>query len=110
MTPTIEDIRKEIRRLDGRLSVASREFMASAVLLSMLQVGIGPRKLARFTGYSSEQILPIIRNCKRGGLIANGRLRRGDWFGDDGSGNGALYFWLDANVALGRIKKGRQPS
>jgi len=98
---TIEDVKKELHKLDPVLEETDHAFYAGEVLLSSLVVGADLRKLRRFTGLP---MTPLRRFSKRlrAAKIWVGNKVNVSWAWER---NSAIAFWCDVAVAMGYLKR-----
>jgi len=97
MTVTIDTIRREIIRLDPKLSPDDDSYKAAVILLaSGVVVGPNIKRLAKFTRYPRLKVAKFSKRLREQGVWRGAKVH-GDWFGE----NGGISFWLDVGVATG---------
>ena len=98
---TLDEIKTEIKKLDPNLSEDDDTFKTAVMMLSALFTGQDRQRLSDFTGLSPEFIEPREARLKENGIWVDGKIHA-DWFEGD---NGVWSFWLDVNVAEGKMRR-----
>lgn len=98
---TLEQIKKEVHKLDPKCEVNSHAYKAAVCLLASLQVGPNAKKVAEFTGYHLTTVRDFAGNLRDSGVWKKGKIHC-EWF-DKKSGSTA--FWLDVAVAQGLVQR-----
>jgi len=104
---TVEDVKKEIIRLDKSMKTAGENdhgFRTAVILLSSIITGPNIKKLAKFTGYSRAEISIRASKCREQGIWVGSKIDCADWFKD----SGAVSFWCDSLCADGLILRSVQ--
>lgn len=101
----IEDIEKEVRKLDKHCPVDCEDFRAAVILLASVFVGARPELLQRYTGYAMGEILTYTKNLKRAKLWNMGEVVTDHWLriGKKNSKIQTAIFWADVCVARGFV-------
>lgn len=99
---TLEEIKREVRRLDPKEHESSEAFKAQVVMLASLEVGPSVLKLTKFTGYQRSLIYKFNHNLRKSGIWTRGRVHAANWFDAE---MGGIAFGCDVCVALGLMKR-----
>ena len=101
---TLDDFKKEVRRLDPSLKDEGGDYYkAAVVMLVALREGQNVRNLVRFTGYDAEFVKGLAGRLRENKIWARGKTE-GDWFKKP---LGGLNFWLDVAAGLGMLRRAR---
>ena len=106
---TIQDVKREIIRLDKSMKTAGENyhgFRTAVFLLSSLITGPNVKKLAKFTGYTRKEIQERAVNLREQGVWVGSKVNASEWFDSDG---GAVSFWCDSLCADGLLQRGKEP-
>lgn len=90
---------RDVREYVSALQLEDRDprgFRAMVVIVSSLAVGTKPPDLARFTGYTADEIAPMVERLRRAGIFNDSEILV-DLFGEDHATGLMLY----AAVAVG---------
>jgi hypothetical protein len=101
-TPTIQEIRAEVRAMDPHLKPWNPSFKSAVLLLSLLVVGPDDiTTLASFSRLPRSFVETRVARLRANGIVtAEGKVAAA-WFDTAG----AEAFWLDVCVAEGLMKR-----
>lgn len=95
--------RQQVRKLDSKCDPSSEEGQACALMLAALKHGCRQvRPLAAITGVPLKKTFAVARNLRANGVWNADGKTRCDWMDAE---TGGISFWLDVNVALGRMNR-----
>jgi hypothetical protein len=94
----LKQIKRELKRLDPHLEVASEGWNAALVLLASLAIGPHVRRIAKLTRLPRKCVMDIGRRLRANGVWVGSKLQV-DW------PTNIMSFWLDVNVALGYLER-----
>ena len=101
MKVTIQQLRKEVKRLDPNLSEEDEGFSAALVLLAAGNVGTSWRKIADFTCLDPHLVKLFVSRLQRNKVFTHGKINC-EWFDRE---NGDISFWMDVCVAQGLMNR-----
>ena len=102
---TLDDVKREVARLDAPCEPESDEFKAAVCLMSCAIVRPGVKSVCGFTGYPRSFVEELGRNWRRNRVWCgkrNPQVHHSGWFDQDAGG---IAFWLDVSIGLGWIDR-----
>ena len=99
----VEEIRKEVKRMDQNLNEEDTSFKAAVVLFSALEVGPSAPKVAEFTGYPLTLCQEFSARLRESGVWKDGKTHC-EWFDEK---YGEIAFWMDVCVAQGLVERSK---
>jgi hypothetical protein len=97
---SLQRLKREIRRLDPKLTSDDPAYRVALILLAALVVGANIRRVARFTGFTYQHVTEVGRRLRANGVWRGSRTIC-EWF----EKKGGYAFWLDTNVGLGTLDR-----
>lgn len=97
----MEEIQKQIAKLDPKLKPSDPAYEAAAFLIASLMVGPVQYKIEHLTKLSKKTVARFAKLCRENKIWFGGQVHAG-WFDDE---TGGIAFWSDVNVLLGMFQR-----
>lgn len=98
---TVNDLKKEIRRMDPNLKPTDESFDTAVILLASTIVGPNVLSVSRYTGIATPEVAKRAKNFRESKVWSGKKVRAGEWFDKDGG----IAFWLDVSVGDGMLRR-----